>query len=207
MADYPPFMNAYGQLAKVLEKIKEASAPDRFTLDFLSTRLGFQSASIKPFIPLAKRLGLLASDGSPTELYNSFRNPSQSGAALAAAMKQGYAEIFSRNEYANKLSRKELEGLVIQITGLKKGHQTVRTIVATFHALKSLADFGARIEKPEVKVEEEKIPRVDLVIPSKIGEEVSLNLSYTINLVLPKTTDISVFNAIFKSIRENLLKK
>ena len=122
MADYPPFLNAYGQVSKILGKIKEASTPDRFTVDFLSTRLGFKSVSIKPFLALAKRLGLLALDGSPTELYNSFRNPSQSGAALATAMKQGYREIFSRNVYANNLSRKELEGLIMQITGLKKGH-------------------------------------------------------------------------------------
>jgi hypothetical protein len=34
-----------------------------------------------------------------------------------------------------------------------------------------------------------------------------LGLSYTINLNLPATTDIDVFNAIFKSLRENLLRE
>ena len=33
-----------------------------------------------------------------------------------------------------------------------------------------------------------------------------LGLSYTINLNLPATTEIEVFNAIFKSLRENLLR-
>jgi hypothetical protein len=33
-----------------------------------------------------------------------------------------------------------------------------------------------------------------------------LNLSYTINLNLPETSDVEVFNAIFKSLKENLLK-
>jgi hypothetical protein len=37
--------------------------------------------------------------------------------------------------------------------------------------------------------------------------EIKLNLAYTINLVLPKTEDVAVFNAIFKSLRENLLSK
>jgi hypothetical protein len=32
-----------------------------------------------------------------------------------------------------------------------------------------------------------------------------MNLSYTINLNLPATSDISVFNAIFKSLKENML--
>jgi len=34
-----------------------------------------------------------------------------------------------------------------------------------------------------------------------------LNLGYTINLHLPATSDIAVFNAIFKSLRENLLSR
>lgn len=33
-----------------------------------------------------------------------------------------------------------------------------------------------------------------------------MNLGYTINLNLPATSDIAVFNAIFKSLRENLLR-
>jgi hypothetical protein len=41
------------------------------------------------------------------------------------------------------------------------------------------------------------------------GEELEggLRLGYTINLNLPATTEIEVFNAIFKSLRENLLRK
>ena len=32
-----------------------------------------------------------------------------------------------------------------------------------------------------------------------------MNLSYTINLNLPATSDIGVFNSIFKSLKDNLL--
>ncbi len=62
MADYPPFMNAYGNITKILAKVKEAQTPDRFTQDFLGTKLGFSGGSATPFIPFAKRLGLLAPD-------------------------------------------------------------------------------------------------------------------------------------------------
>ena len=34
-----------------------------------------------------------------------------------------------------------------------------------------------------------------------------LNLSYTINLNLPETSDVEVFNAIFRSLKDNLLKR
>jgi hypothetical protein len=34
-----------------------------------------------------------------------------------------------------------------------------------------------------------------------------LSLSYTINLNLPATSDAAVFNAIFKSLKEHLLRE
>jgi hypothetical protein len=40
-----------------------------------------------------------------------------------------------------------------------------------------------------------------------LGHDIGLNLAYTINLVLPKSDDPAVFNAIFKSLRDNLLRK
>lgn len=103
MADYPPFMNAYGNIGKILAKIKDAQTPERFTLDYLATKLGFSGGSATPFIPFAKRLGFLASDGTPTDLYRRFRNPAQSGAAIAEATKKGYAALYERNEHAHHL--------------------------------------------------------------------------------------------------------
>ena len=135
-AEYPPFVNGYGTVSKILEKIKEAQTPDRFTQDFLSTKLGFPGGTAKPFIPLAKRLGLLESDGRPTDLYKSFRNSAQSKAAMAAAIRKGYSKLYERNEYTQDLDKKKLEGLVVEVTGLEQGHATVRAIVGTFEALK-----------------------------------------------------------------------
>src|SRR6187549_2078813 len=103
--NYPPFMNATGAVSKILEKIKLAATPDRFTQDYLATELGFSGGSPRPFIPLAKKMGLIGSDGTPTELYRQFRNTnaSISKAAMAKAIKNAYGEIYSRNEYAHSL--------------------------------------------------------------------------------------------------------
>jgi hypothetical protein len=208
-AEYPPFMNGYGTATKILNKIKDAQTPDRFTQDFLATKLGFPGGTAKPFISLAKRIGFLESDSRPTDLYKSFRNPAQSKAAMAAAIKKGYSQLYERNEYVHDLDKKKLEGLVVELTGLEQGHATVRAIVGTFEALKTFADFN----KPEPKVGTEDKERSERkkegadTEKGGSGEEVKLNLAYTINLVLPKTDDVGVFNAIFKSLRENLLKK
>ena len=109
MADYPPFMNAYGNIVKILAKIKEAQTPERFTGDFLGTKLGFTGGSASPFIPFAKRLGLLAPDGTPTDLYKRFRNPQQSKAAIAQAIKNGYPTLYERNEFVHALDQKRID--------------------------------------------------------------------------------------------------
>ncbi len=129
--NYPAFVNATGTVTKILEKIKVAATPDRFTQDYLATELGFSGGGARAFIPLAKKLGMLASDGAPTDLYKQFRNTNSvtSKAAMAKAIKAAYADVYARNEYVHSLNRSDLEGLIVEMTGLEKGNQTVRAIV------------------------------------------------------------------------------
>jgi hypothetical protein len=206
MADYPPFMNAYGNLTKILTKIKEAQTPERFTLDYLTTKLGFSGGSATPFISFAKRIGLLASDGVPTDLYRRFRNPSQSGAAMAQAIKTGYSTLYERNEYAHDLDRKGLMGLVTEVTGLSKNHGTLNAIVRSFEALKAFAKFDGTTV-PELPKERPSESHDSSHAGNFKEAEVGLNLSYTIYLNLPKTDDIAVFNAIFKSLKDNFFRR
>jgi hypothetical protein len=209
MSSKLPYVVQPGSLKRILEKIKEAKTPDRFTTDFLDTKLGFRGGNYRQFIPLAKKLNLLNSDGTPTDLYKAFRNPTSAKAAMAEAIKAGYREVFDRNEYAGALNKDQFKGMVVEMTGLEANDAVVALICRTFEALKSLADF------------EEKLP-ASRNLDSEVAEETTLNqsedrsssqteldlrLSYTINLVLPKTDDPAVFNAIFKSLREHLLRK
>lgn len=212
MADYPPFMNAYGNVTKILNKIKDAKTPERFSTDYLGTVLGFTGGSATPFIPLAKRLGLISPDGTPTALYSQFRNDTSSQQAMAKAIRNGYPELYKRNEYAHALDQKGLEGLIMEATGLPKESKTIRAIVGTFNALKAFANFELEdsVEKDPV---EKKAPRnvsdesqTKKTNTSDSPVALPLGLSYTINLNLPDTADQAVFNAIFKSLKENLLQ-
>lgn len=205
MATKLPYIVAPGSASKILAKIKQAQTPERFTQDFLSTILGFKGGNHRQFIPLAKKMGLLGTDGKPSDLYRQFRNPSESGAAIAAAMRIGYRDLFERNEYAGNLTKEQLKGLVVEITGLNSNDRVVQLICQTFEELKKLADFqskisGRRVEEETPKPEEEEEPATEKNPPAKLG------LSYTINLVLPKTDDPAVFNAIFRTLKENLLR-
>lgn len=210
MAQYPPFMNSTGLISKIFAKIKEAKTPDRFSQEFLANTLGFTGGSARPAIPLLKRLGFLASDGKPTELYREFRNPDHSKGAMARAIRQGYADLYARNEAAHELDRKALSGLVMQTTGLDKDAQTLRTIVASFEALKGFADFSStqsaarpadQKHEPDEGAAERDKP------PAEEATDLRLGLSYTVNLVLPRSDDVAVYNAIFRALREHLLRR
>jgi hypothetical protein len=198
-----PYAYRPATVVRILEKVKEAQTPDRFTADFLDTKLGFKGGTSKQFIPFAKKLCLLSGDGSPTELYRKFRNPATSKLAIAEALRRGYHEIFERNEYAYGLDREKFKGLVVEITGLEARNRAVQMICQTFELLRGMADFEA---KEPVK-EEENVNPLPPEGDHGVREDFGLNLSYTINLVLPKTDDPSVLNAIFRALRENLLKR
>lgn len=208
MAENPPYLNAYGNISKVLKKIKSAQTPPRFTQDFLATKLGITGGGARPLIPFLKRIGFLGSDGVPTERYKEFRNPAKSGKAAFAALKEGYKALYEVNEYAYEASDKDLLGIVVQVTGLEPDSNTARCIVSSFKALKEFADLKGSGEEGEEAVEEESKPegKDEEVEKEHVILRKGLGLSYTINLNLPATSDITVFDAIFKSLREHLLK-
>ncbi|MEZ5244107.1 MAG: DUF5343 domain-containing protein [Acidimicrobiales bacterium] len=215
MADYPPYMNAYGNVTKILNKIKEAKTPDRFSQDYLETVLGFSGGGARPFISLAKRIGLLGTDGSPTAYYGQFRNPAQSEQAMAAMIRKGYPELYKRNEYAHALDESGLTGLVVEVTGLEDG-STLRAIVKTFLALKEFANFELDptppvVEEPRSAFETPGVPSA-AGVPSSVGDGLTasaqlgqVRFSHNIYINLPDTDDVEVFNAIFKALKENLL--
>jgi hypothetical protein len=127
---------------------------------------------------------------------------------MAQALKSGYKEVFERNEYASNLSKDDLKGLVVEITGLESKSRVVQLVCQTFESLKKLADFDASptIEKEEARSGEEP-QKQGSDVERPLHRDLDLNLSYTINLVLPKSDDPAVFNAIFRSLRDNLLRK
>lgn len=98
----------------------------------------------------------------------------------------------------------------MQVTGLEKNNTVVKLIAATLKNLKGFANFekagseqilanGGALSQHE---ESKNSPKG---IPSEKSAH-GFNLSYTINLNLPATSDQAVFNAIFRSLKEHLLR-
>lgn len=103
----------------------------------------------------------------------------------------------------------DLKGLIIQVTGCAKDARTLSYTLSCIKNLKKFANFDESIEEAIDEPEFEEVYEDVVQLPQVANQQqdVGLNLSYTINLNLPSTSDIAVFDAIFKSLRQNLLKK
>jgi hypothetical protein len=198
-------INNTGSLAKFLEAIKTAGVPERVTFEFLKT-LGFKSSNDRPIITIMKGIGFLDTDGKPTEQYKSYR--SYDGAkVLGQTLRNAYSDIFLANTKAQTLSLDKLKGIIASKT--TKGDAIVERIARTFQALAKVADFseaadsqaGGQTEKPQP--EPDAHDKLSAITPSHRGQTPAFH--YNIEIHLPTTTDITVYNAIFKSLKENLL--
>lgn len=215
MADNLPYSTSVGVLEKVLEKIKTASVPERVTQNFLNTKLGLKGGSANASIPFMKKMGFVGSDGSPTELYSEFRNPKRSRIAVGKAFKDLYTRLYEMNEYIHDASDDEVLGLIVQCTGGEKDSRVTQQTLSTFNMLRKIADFDTEIVESEVDESENMGAsnnlNSSLPLPqfnqssSQSSQGKSINLAYTINLNLPATKDIEVFNAIFKSLKQHIL--
>lgn len=208
-----PYLATPGTVKTVLDKVIEARTPERFTYDFLETKLGTKGGSARAVIPLLKRIGMLQQDGSPTELYRKFRNSDTQGAAMAQAIRHGYSELFARNEYAHDLTKPKVLAIINEISGNEKGNSADNYTAVTFMNLKEYADFdevlseGKTVDTAETTAPAQTVAPPHVAPPQQPQGDTPLSLAYSINLHLPETDDIKVFDAIFQSLNKNILKQ
>lgn len=204
MASKLPYLTTPGTIENALKKVKAAATPPTFNNDFVHAVLQIKGGAGKSVAPFFKKLGLVSEAGVPTALYQKLRNPSTAGGALAAATKHAYKPLFDVNEYAHKLSEKDLKGLILQVTGLEQGNRTADLIFQTFSKLKKNASFDGTATAEETAAADDKKESKEIKqdIKNPLQE---LRIGYTINLNLPANTNIEVFDAIFQSLRKNLL--
>jgi hypothetical protein len=203
-----PYLASPGSIKTALERIRSAATPDRVTVDFITTKLQLKGGTGFAILPYLKKIGFVGTDGSPTDLYKRFRNSASAGAAVAEAIKIGYKDLLQVNEYFYELDDKKLLDLIIQVTGAESNSNMVKLTLSTLKSLKFFADFESQLSLDPIANNKEvasSVVRVDHQGAAPVKDRLGLNLSYTINLNLPATSDQAVFNAIFRSLKEHLL--
>ena len=195
-----PYFGILGNIPKYFEQIKQAKAPeDRFSLDFVKNTLGFSSSNDQRLIGVLKAMNFLDSSGNPLKLYHDFRaEPGSPYESIGMGLKNAYHSIYARDENLHRRTNDEIKGHVMAVTGEKEGATTVRLITQSFKALAEIAKFGTEKKSPLTETEKQHPP-----IPTD-PTSTGLNLTHTIVLNLPTTTTKEVYDAIFKSLKENL---
>ena len=203
-----PYVTATGNVEKALKGIRTAATPESVSQDFVKTILGIKGGSGNQITAFLKKIGFATPDGTPTELYKKFRNSATEGWAAAQALRTGYAPLYVRNEYMHKLSDEDLKGLVLEETGAEQDSGVVPLVLSCIKHLKKFAKWDAPVPTEEKeKVTPDKLPAIPSTEPTVSNpQRLGLNLGYTINLNLPATSDPAVFNAIFRALKEHLLK-
>jgi len=207
MADSYPYMLTNNKIDAILSKIRSAAKPAKFTYEFLK-QLGFSSSNDRAIIPLLKKLGFILEDGAPTEYYGRLRDTTDWQFVLGERMQDLYKDLYNVDTEIHKKSDDEVKGAITRITG--KDEASVGRYFATFKALSGLAKFGAspKVTKAPAEGKEDSAPTPKVTPPTPLNGanvEGSFSFHHNIEIHLPATTDISVYNAIFKSLRDNLL--
>lgn len=202
------YVQVYGQLGDFFRRIAEAQAPEKFTRQYLRD-LGLGSSNFRAVIPLLKSLGFLTPEGAPTNRYLEYRNTARSRRVMADALREAYGDLFTIRANPTDADRELIEGK------FRSAHNatpiTARLMASTFYSLLELADLsGVAAEADNKKEEKEERPKVTArptTAPEKhIDTHIRPTLHYNIQIHLPATKDVEVFNAIFKALKEHLLE-
>ena len=208
MPDQYPLTLSNNKIEPVLARIRTAAKPERLTQDLLAT-WGFTASNDRAIPRVLKALGFLSDNGAPTPDYDRLRDPSDWKYALADRLRVTYADLFALDPNIHGAAESEVKGAISRITG--KDEETVKRYFSTFKVLARLADWTReRNTSSPASAAPTAVPPAATVAPEATPHQLPTSghrkseYHYNIQIHLPVTTDITVYNAIFKSLRDNL---
>ncbi len=197
-------------LQSIINSIVSAKAPDRFTNKFLED-LGFKSSNDRLYIGLFKALGLLDDNSSPTTKYHQLLDQAETGKVLAIGIQDAYADLFALRKDAQRLTADEVKGKLKTLTQGQKSDNIINLMANTFKALCDIADWSAQSTSngaasvAEAVLSKETTPTQEQSDGNSSGALERMNLHYNIQIHLPETTNMAVYDAIFQSLKKHLM--
>jgi hypothetical protein len=201
------YTQEFKRLSEFFDKIRDAQAPVKFTNQLL-VDWGYKSNNHRPFIPILKALGFLSADGTPTQRYREYRNHAASKSIMSEAIKEAYSDIFLIKEKPSSSDKPLIEG---KFKSYHNASDTVANLMTkTFFALLDLADLNESekktTKKQTVEPEEESQEEKPESNQGRQRSHSNFGLHYNIQIHLPATKDVEVYNAIFKSLKDHLIE-
>lgn len=204
------YLNTTKNFDAIMNSLLNAKAPERFTNKFLED-LGFKSSNDRLITGVLKALGLLDESSQPTQQYYEFLDQSKSKKVIARGIEVAYEDLFNIRRDAQNMSNDEVKNKLKTLTQGQKGDRVIGCMAMTFKTLCEYADWSEEIPSPrseiKVNIPEIKQPEKQSSPANDKTEQVNqqkMNLHYNIQIHLPETTNISVYDAIFQSLKKHL---
>lgn len=207
------YLQTTKNLDSVLNSIVNAKAPDRFTYKFLED-LGFKSSNDRLYIAVFKALGFLDDNSAPTQLYLKLIDQTETGKVLAEGIQNAYEDLFALRKDAYNLSLDEIKGKMKTLTEGKKSDNVINYMANTFLALCERADWSVLDDTTSID-NASKDAHTSLKTPASQVDSLDLSgrgsrspksasFHYNIQIHLPETTNMAVYDAIFQSMAKHL---
>jgi hypothetical protein len=205
-------MMSIANVPAILEKIRTAGTPPKFTHEFLKTTLGFGASNDRGVIKVLRQMGFLSADSVPTPRYNEYRGE-QPGRAIAVGLREGWPDFFLADEKIYERSNSQIQGIAKSLTGA--GDSVAQKMASTFKAFADRADWSGPL--PQHRERATDSANGEQVIDDGAGSEQRrtsggnregaglFELHHDIHIHLPPTNDVSVYRAIFQAIKAELM--
>ncbi|MEQ9506552.1 MAG: DUF5343 domain-containing protein [Hyphomonas sp.] len=208
------YLTSQKNLASVLEAIRHAKAPEKFTVKFLEG-LGFKSTGDRLVIGVLKALGFVDDSGKPKERYFQFLDDTRWDQVLAEAIEEAYADLFQVNANAHTLSKTEVMSKFKTLSQGAYSESVLDKMGMTFTALAKLGNFNSKTKKtpstPVVSSDTDGGNEIKILNgANQNGAPTNTNLQlgglhYNIQIILPESRDPKVYDVLFRSLREHLI--
>src|ERR1017187_4022692 len=153
MALSDAYLNQVKNLSQILQAIRQAQPPERFSHKFLAG-LDFKSTNDRGIIGVLKAFGFIDESGAPKQPYFDYLDDEQHKVVLAEGIRQAYADLFKLNNKADEKDPAWVKNKLRTLTQGSKSEPVLSRMTATFIALCKEADFTtAAIAAKEVKAE------------------------------------------------------
>jgi hypothetical protein len=194
-----PYTPTPNSLRKLLNKIPTIGTPSKASQQWLAG-VGFSGGNNKRSLAVMRQVGIIAGDGTPTEMWTALRSGDKPG--YADGIRKSYASLFSTYPDAHRTDDEALLAFVRSATNYSE--TTQKLAVRTFRVLCEFGDFtatdGARAKKAS-KVDGNRQEKEQIRTTFASGP---VGLTVNIQLQLPASADGDVYDKLFEAMGRHL---
>lgn len=192
-----PYSPVPNSLKRLLEKIPTIGTPAKADGRWLQG-LGFSGGNNSMSLTVMRHVGIIGSDGAPTDLYKALR--AKDRAKFAAGIRKHYADLFSTYPDAH---RKDDEALIAFVRSKTDYAESVQRLsVRTFKVLTEFGDFDQPAAAAELRAEPE--PKAAAEKTARAPAESKVGLTVNIQLQLPPSEDGAIYDKLFAAMAKHL---